>query len=152
MEQDVALNSIYIGDPDTIYSFLYQLLAEREPYEAISHTNMPTFQQHEAFIERKPYKLWFVIMAKKPKEDMHTMVGSIYLSFQNEIGISIAKKHRRKGYAKAAIKKLIEISQEKFFLANINHLNVKSSNMFENMGFSLLQETYKLERKDNAVS
>lgn len=91
-------------------------------------------------------------MAKKPKEDMQTMVGSIYLSFQNEIGISIAKKHRRKGYAKAAIKKLIEISQEKFFLANINHLNVKSSNMFENMGFELLQETYKLERKDNAVS
>lgn len=146
----IVLTSVYNGDDDKIYSLLYQLLGEREIDEAISHQGMPTFKQHIDFINRRPYKFWGMII-----QGEGNVVGSIYLSHSNEIGIAIFKKHRRKGYAKAAIKTLLRtFANEKFFIANINPLNVKSIDLFKGLGFGIIQETYKLNREgpQNAVS
>ncbi len=136
----INLTSIYTGNKDENYSFLYQLLAEREDYESISHVGMPTWQQHMTFIERHPYKFWGLIV-----QGEGNLVGSIYLTFSNEIGISISKKHRRLGYARAAIKKLMDNNKdETFFVANINPRNQKSIDLFDRLGFRLIQQTYKI--------
>lgn len=153
----LTIRSIYTNSEtdDVVHSTLYRLLAEREPQESISHHGMPTFNEHLDFIKRRPYKFWGLLHADEGAGEV--IVGSIYLSFTNEIGIAIFKKHRRMGYAREAIKTLIAMfPHERAFLANINPVNAKSIMLFKNtLGFELIQETYKFEpgkEKKDAVS
>ena len=60
---------------------LYQLLSDR-PHQ-ISHRQMPTFEEHATFVQNNPYRVWYIV-----HEDEH-MVGSVYLTDQNTIGINI---------------------------------------------------------------
>ena len=139
------LESIYAGNVDEAYSYLYQLLMEREDHESISHNDMPTWKEHEQFIDRRPYKSWSLIHI-----DVTTVVGSIYLTHKNEIGVHIFKKYRRNGYGEAAIRELIKTHLERSFYANINPVNQKSIDLFTKLEFTHIQNTYKLERKTDA--
>jgi RimJ/RimL family protein N-acetyltransferase len=121
--------------------FLYDLLLEREPYQNISHNRMPSFDQHRTFVELNPYKYWYLIYAND------VPVGSIYLSKQNEIGIFIKKEHWGNGYGKLAVCYLMNEHPQEQFLANINPNNSKSTDMFETLGFELLQLTYVKRQK-----
>lgn len=145
---NIVLDSVY-NKKDLYFSTIYQLLGEREENESISHNGMPTWQQHTEFVERRPYKGWYIILVEdKP-------VGSIYISFSNEIGISIFKRDRRKGYGKAAIELLMLRHIESFYLANINPMNTKSIDLFQgHLGFKHIQNTYKLmpKGKNDVVS
>lgn len=151
MEQEISshigfVQSVYDGNRDENYSFLYQLLIERTPNESISHKGMPTWKQHEDFLNRTPYKGFYIIY-----KDSTTPVGSVYISYSNEIGIHIQYKYRKQGFGKLGIAKIIEMHPELFYLANINPLNEKSINLFQSLGFSHIQNTYKLEIK-NVIS
>jgi RimJ/RimL family protein N-acetyltransferase len=116
---------------------LYELLKEREGFESISHKRMPSIKEHFEFIDSIPYKYWFLIN----NEEQQT-VGAIYLTDKNEIGVGIFKDHRRKGYARGAIEKLIlEVADGGPFHANINPENQKSIDLFESMGFKQSQLT-----------
>ena len=64
------------------YTFLYELLKNRNPQVNISHKTIPTFEKHVEFVMSKPYDTWYVIEYTDKK------IGSIYLSKQDEIGIS----------------------------------------------------------------
>lgn len=116
---------------------LYNMLAEREPHETISHSRMPTLEEHKAFVMRVPYKGWYFI------HNNDAIVGSIYITYANEIGIHITKPNRRCGYAELAIAVLIKLHKEKFYLANINPNNEKSVRLFTKIGFGHIQNTYK---------
>ena len=81
-ELDISIRSVKKSDSN----FLYELLKQRDPRANISHKKMPSFKQHENFIRSKPYSKWYIIQSSKND------VGSIYLSKNNEIGISLLKK------------------------------------------------------------
>lgn len=146
----MILTNIYKSDidKDKVYSFLYQLLQERKPEEAISHSGMPTWSEHVTFIERKPYKHWWVLSDIIKNSDL--LVGSIYLTYKNEIGIHIKEPYRRKGYATTAINGVMHEANGNPVYANINPANEKSIDLFTKLGFALVQYTYKLERKPYA--
>lgn len=149
------LESVYVRDVDRDknYSILYQLLGERKSYESISHNDMPTWQEHDAFVKRKPYKGWYIIYEDIDAKQLNVPVGSIYLSYSNEIGIAIFEKYRRMGFAANAIIDLIRLySQEKYFYANINPMNDKSIKLFTGLKFELLQHTYRIEGKVHHAS
>mgnify|MGYP001605012207 CR=1 FL=1 len=116
-------------------TFLYHVLHERAPEQSISHKEMPTFDQHRAFVERRPYKFWYLIQVDTEP------VGSIYLTEQNEIGVFILKEHRSRGHGTRAIKLLMQTHPQEQFLANINPNNAKSLALFEGLEFRLLQLT-----------
>ncbi len=120
--------------------FLYNLLKERDEITSISHKIMPSMREHIAFIQSNPYKIWNLII-----DDEGNSVGSIYLSRQNEIGIFISRKHRGSGYGRQAVRLLIE-NNDGPFLANINPRNERSIEMFASLGFTLIQQTYKLDQ------
>ena len=65
---------------------LYDLLSERTPEESISHKSMPTYPEHEKFVQSNPYFAWYLIDVDGQ------FVGSIYLSKQREIG-KIGRAH-----------------------------------------------------------
>ena len=141
----IALISVYSTDQmmQEYYNiFLYGLLAEREPYQNISHKKMPTFEEHINFVKSKPYKEWFVIYDTEQKK----RVGSVYLSKENEIGVFISKNQRKRGFARKAVLQTMEYFYHvKYIKANIAPTNSTSICFFVNMGFkydgALLVET-----------
>ena len=113
--------------------FLYELLKERDPVVNISHREMPSFEKHREFVDSLPYKCWYIIHADDDP------IGSVYLTHQNEIGIFILKARQGHDYGKQAICLLMNMHPGMRFLANINPHNSRSINVFEGLGFNLIQ-------------
>lgn len=135
---------------------LYDLLAERTPEQSISHKRMPTWEEHCLFLDdyyrrgssdaayMAAYRDWRLIDADD------RIVGCVYLTHRDEIGVSIFGSEQRKGYGAAAAQKLMDfwrggLTAPKRFLANINPANEASRKMFEKLGFKIIQHTYALE-------
>jgi RimJ/RimL family protein N-acetyltransferase len=136
---NVNLVSVYQHpDADRI---LYALLEEREGADAvnISHNGKtPAWREHLKFFRSKPYRVWFLIHV----EDL--IVGSIYLSKQDEIGVFLFRAFQGHGYGPAAIKELMRRTPRRRYLANLNPANDRSKAMFERLGFRHVQETFEL--------
>ncbi len=135
----MKLSNVY--DHPAHVAVLYAHLQERlrEPGTNISHTKMPTIEEHKRFVESKPYAGWYFIESQPGQ-----LAGVCYLTYQNEIGIHINRSDRRHGWAQKALKALMERHPREQYLANINPENEASKNLFKRLGFGLLQETYSL--------
>lgn len=118
---------------------LFALLKERDPRVNISHVEMPTWEQHCAFISSRPYREWYLIDAGD------VTVGACYVSKQNEIGAFVFAQHQGCGYGSAAVKRLLSEHAGERLLANIAPLNDRSRAMFERLGFRHVQNTFALE-------
>ncbi len=62
-------------------NILYSLLGNRK--YSISHKKLPSFEEHKIFVQKNPYRKWFLIY-----HDSKT-IGSIYVLKDNGIGIDI---------------------------------------------------------------
>ena len=137
-ELDISIRSVKKSDSN----FLYELLKQRDPRANISHKRMPSFKQHESFIQSKPYSKWYIIQSS------NNDIGSIYLSKNNEIGIFLIGKNQNKGIGCKALKLLMEKNPKIRYLANVNPKNKKSIDFFKKNGFKLIQHTYELENNN----
>lgn len=140
---DIVLRDVY--QTPNYYHILYDLLSERKAYESISHEEMPTFFQHQVFVDSRPYRSWHFITNPHSK-DYTDIIGTVAVTRQNEVAIAIFKKHRRKRWATKAIVALLEMYPKIEFLANINPTNQKSIDLFGRLGFKHVQNTYKIKR------
>lgn len=122
---------------------LYELMGERESHQNISHKEMPTMDEHVQFVDSDPYKAWFLIEVPAT-ELIHEVVGSIYLTHQNEIGIQLFKQYIGKGYGAEAVNMLMD-AFEGPFLMNISPENSDSIRFFEGLGGRHIQNTYKID-------
>jgi RimJ/RimL family protein N-acetyltransferase len=120
---------------------LYKLLEEREPSMNISHRAMPTWPEHCKFIAGQPYSAWYLIKSEG------AYIGAVYLTRSNEIGVGILVRWRGLGFGPRAVRALMRKHGRRRYLANINPLNKQSIEMFQHMGFLLIQQTYALEMK-----
>ena len=121
-------------------SFLYELLSERKLYENISHKKNPTYTKHIKFVMSKPYTKWYIIYHQKEK------VGSIYLTKQDEIGISINNDYEYAQIVKSALRLLMKLNQRKRYLANVGPKDVKSQEFLLKNGFSGLEYVYEIKK------
>jgi len=131
----IKLESVY--DNEDHFEILYNLLLEREVNQSISHKAMPTAHSHIEFVDSEPYLAWYFI------QDGDHSVGSVYLTHQREIGISVFKQYRGKGYGRKAMELLLLAHPGKF-LANINPKNEASIRFFEGFGAKHIQNTYEI--------
>ena len=118
--------------------FLYDLLKTRDPLANISHKKMPSYDEHVNFILSNPYTIWYIIEYEGKK------IGSIYLSKQDEIGISLVDNSLYDKICKSIIKLLTKKNPRKRYLANVSPLNKKLQNFFVNNGFTGLEYTYEI--------
>ena len=132
----IKFETVY-REPETATLRLYELLSERTPAQSISHKAMPTYLEHTQFVMSHPYFSWYLIQS-----DAGEIVGSIYLTHQREVGISVFRKHRRQGYAEQAIRLLMSINPGRF-LANIAPENAASAALFAKFGARHIQDTYE---------
>ena len=117
--------------------FLFDLLEKRDSIVNISHKKMPSYIQHTQFVKSRPYSKWYIILKEKEK------VGSIYLSKNNEIGLSILKSEKTKTIQKLALNELIKKNPRKRFLVNINPKNKNLISFFKKNDFKLIQYTFE---------
>ena len=120
------------------HRFLFELLEQRQLFANISHKKMPTWDEHVEFVKSKPYLKWYIIYSKEEK------IGTISLTFENEIGIFIKKGTEGKGIGSHALKMLIEKKSNLRYLANINPKNKESIKFFKKNRFKLIQYTYEI--------
>lgn len=122
-------------------AILYEYLRDRlkEPGTNISHTKLPSFEDHKKFVESKPYAGWYFI-----ESGQGLIVGVCYMTRQYELGVYICHNHRRQGWAAWALHQLMEMHPADQYLAHINPQNEASKIAFKRLGFGLLQETYSL--------
>ena len=121
--------------------YLYDVMAERlkAPETNISHTVMPTYEEHVHFVMRnRIYGYHFVIANSGYEKDL---LGCGYVSENNELGIYISPKYRRRSIAREVISMLIEDNPDIKFLANINQNNEASIALFKSLGFRQLSIT-----------
>lgn len=118
-------------DAATAVDHLYALLAERKPHESISHKAMPTREQHLAFVRSRPYAAWYVFEGEMGDE----LAGSVYLTRQREIGLSVLRRHQGQGHGRRAVLDLMRRHAGGRFLANINPANTASIALFRKLGF-----------------
>lgn len=127
--------------------FLWQLLVERNdhPEVNISHREMPSMREHIAYVDRHPYRVWYIIEVRFER------IGMVCLTKNNEIGVHIIPKYRRAGWGLAAVKRIIGLHSPLpgvpgaipgFFVANINPTNTGSILLFQKLGSTHIQNTY----------
>ena len=137
MKEKISLISLRtVRDSDG--EFLFELLKERDPRANISHKKMPSYDEHIKFIKSKPYTRWYIILKSKER------VGSIYLSKNDEIGISLSERYQDKNIGNIALAELIQKNPRERYLANINPKNKKSSAFYKKNNFRLIQHTYEM--------
>ena len=113
---------------------LYLLLAERRPEESISHVCLPSWADHVNFVQSSPYATWLLAYDG-------ACVGTGYVTRRGEIGVTVFKEHKRKGYGREIVRKLMRDHGGQY--ANINPMNKASIALFESLGFSHVQSTYR---------
>lgn len=127
--------------------FLYELLLERPPYANISHGVMPKFEEHRAFVLRRPYPRWFIVQNDKQ------WVGSVASTGRNELAVAIKKEHQRKGYAERALRTFIQLFPPAkpdashvpaYYVANVAPQNEASLRLFRKLGGVVIQHTFRL--------
>ncbi len=116
--------------------FLFDLLAARPKEANISHHSMPSYEDHVAFVDSQPYAAWYCVIAL-------SLVGTIYLTKQDEIGVQILQGQQGRGFATAAIRALMKLHSRPRYLANISFRNNASARLFCDLGFTHLQSTYE---------
>ena len=124
--------------------FLYDLLKIRDPLANISHKKMPSYNEHVNFILSNPYAVWYII------EYEGKNIGSIYLSKQDEIGISLFDNLLYDKIGKNIIKFLMKNNPRKRYLAKISPRNKKLQNFFVNNGFTGLEYTYEITTENKS--
>lgn len=143
------------GSPKALaVSFLFDLLAERmlEPEVNISHGVMPALSAHKEFVARRPYRCWYLV--EEVLEQTDRLVGAVYATELNELGVHICKAHRGKGLGPEALRLLMQrhtplpavpSKRRGRFIANVNPANEHSKHLFgEKLGGKLIQQTYEL--------
>jgi RimJ/RimL family protein N-acetyltransferase len=120
---------------------LWALLKERDiETTSISHRAMPSWEEHVSHVKFHDYKDWCLICL-----DDGTVLGVVYLSPRDEIGIQIFRAHQGNAYGEWAVRAMMARHPEvKRFLANINPRNSASIALFRKLGFTDLQITLEL--------
>ena len=136
MNSNVKLKQVTKNDA----LFLYDLLKNKDPNANISHKKMPSYDEHVEFVISKPYTNWYIIEYDKKN------VGSIYLSKQDEIGISINTDYEYDQIVKSALKLLMKLNQRKRYLANVGPKDVKSQEFLLKNGFTSLEYVYEIKK------
>ena len=142
MEINSSMKLKLVTENDAL--FLYDLLKSRDSLANISHKKVPSYSEHVNFILSNPYTIWYIIEYEGKK------IGSVYLSKQDEIGISLVDNLLYNKIGKSVIKSLIKNNPRKRYLANVSPQNKKLQDFFVNNGFTGLEYTYEMIIEDES--
>lgn len=122
---------------------LYDLLKNRD--FNISHSDIPTFDEHKMFVMNHPYRTWYLV------KENNEFIGSFYIKIDNSIGINITNETQENiiSILEFIKKNFTPLPQEKsmvpnYFYINIPALNLNLQNILNIINTPLLQVSYKI--------
>ena len=131
-----------VGSNDNINT-LYKLLSLRDHF--ISHSKMPSYDEHKKFVLNNPYNNWYLINNKDKR------LGTFYTKADNSIGINLIENN------KEIVIKILDFIKlnlkpkpnqpsvvTPYFYINIPISNIKLRNIFEELDTKSIQISYKL--------
>ena len=111
----------------------------------ISHTSMPTFQEHKTSVLSHPYRYWCFVKLNKKN------IGTLYLSNLNAIGINILDEYQEKIEetlikVKETFKPLpaIKSVRGKYFVVNVAIDDHQLAETLKRFGGQEIQKTFVL--------
>lgn len=140
---------------------LYQLLEDRPLQHGISHRKMPSFAEHDAFFDSRPFRYWYLI--KHPSVDWTPItytgrfmpwgwIGAIECLPTNEFGIHLFKEFQGKGFGRQAVELFLSTHEplpaipavrNGHFTANCAPANEGAIEFFKALGFHEIQRTFE---------
>ena len=125
---------------------LFELFKKRNKETRISSSSRLSFQVHEKFVETNPYRYWFLV-----KKDSN-FIGSVYVTYENFIGIFLVDKHIDKLESVIRIIKnqckplqAIPSVRNMGFSINVSIENKILADELQKMGANLIQKTYAID-------
>lgn len=106
---------------------LWNVLLEREPYQCIRMSEMPSYIKHEQYIRGKPYVGWYLIYVDDE------MIGHVNVSCERKLGIFLFEECTGREMGKEAIRLLRKLHPGTL-LAEVNPANARSLKFFAKMG------------------
>jgi len=149
MKEIFSKNLIYrevVGTAEQI-EILYDLLKKRK--YSISHTEVPNFSEHTEFVNKNPYRYWFLIYLSEE------ILGNFYIQFDNSIGLNIEDKYY--SYIDEVlhfIKRNFEPNKElkskiaPYFSINVPYTNIELRALLNEMTLTPIQCTYRVNTDD----
>lgn len=122
-----------------VLQLTYVTMQQAKPDQVIAMREIPSFEEHQAFVESQPFEHWYLI---RVGPDPY-YVGNISLTSRSEIGIRINDPFWGRGYGTAALAQLRALHPGRL-LANINPANTRSIAFFARAGGRHIQNTYEL--------
>ena len=121
----------------------YHLLGLRT--KSISHSSMPSFQEHKEFVQKHPYRYWFFVKL------LEESIGTLYLSNVNSIGINLIDEY--KDMAEEVLLKVqetfeplppIKSVRSSTFIINVPHDDHQLADTIKRLGGNEIQKTFTL--------
>ena len=145
------INLIKVTNSTHNIKILYGLLKKREKKRDISHKKLPSFKEHEYFVNASPYRFWFLIYKNKE------IMGSIYITKLNEISIKLIKNSKLvyKETLNTIIKNIkplkpIPSKRNSNFIINIAPNDKYYVTLLSKIGAKKIQETFQLNMHINS--
>lgn len=130
------------GNYDQI-STLYKLLEDRR--HNISHSKIPSFQNHKEFVLTHPYKVWYLVSQNSKT------VGTFYIKYDNSIGLNLLIQNIELvefiiNYIRDKYKPEPEIPSliPPYFYINISKNNLELEIILKKLNINSFQVSYKL--------
>jgi len=146
-QEDIKLEFVEVSGTQNQIELLYKLLDERK--YSISHSIMPSFNEHEEFVKHNPYRYWFLIYLSEE------ILGNFYIQFDNSIGLNIKDKYY------SHIDEVVHFIEKNFkpnkelkskvapyFSINVPYTDIELRELLNEMKLTPIQCTYRLNTDD----
>lgn len=122
---------------------LYQQLAMRQ--HKISHSALPSFDEHERFVREHPYRNWSIVIHGERE-----VMGSVYLTYDNTIGLNLSSEVTREQlgevlnlvYESYVPLPAVKSVRAGYFSLNVPYSNCSMQAALVELGFSEIERTF----------
>ena len=127
---------------------LYIQLKERT--HSISHKRMPSYKEHESFVNNHPYREWLIV------KNAVRALGNVYIQYNNSVGLNIdysvtsGQIYNILKFVYREISPLPAIPSKRFgeFFLNIPSSNTTLQRKLSKLGFIEVERTFVLSKND----
>tara|TARA_Y100001933_G_scaffold253728_1_gene294373 strand:- start:979 stop:1416 length:438 start_codon:yes stop_codon:yes gene_type:complete len=127
--------------------FLFKVLLERK--YRISHDRMPSYAEHNSFVNNHPYHIWSIVRLNE------IPIGTVYIGCDNSVGIHILTEFRmhRKHVIQAVVDRFKPLTGKpstvnRNFIFNIAVGDLEYEKDLRDCGATPLQITYQIKGKN----
>ena len=153
MDIDVEMEKLFLEEVDCSYihkKLLFDIFQQKKAEERISSSIDLHFEAHCSFVDKHPYRYWFLVKVSK------NYIGTLYITNETVLEFNCLS------VTKSIFETLINQVLEKYkpliaipsvrpsdFIVNISPSNTQLESKLHKMGADCVQKTFKLVKNEN---